>query len=70
MVSNEKQFALIRECLTHVYYTAKERLWTDLCAQVLTLDLGPDGVRAKVQGSQVKPYKVSISFRCLAAGDG
>ena len=34
--------------------------------QVLTLDVGMDGVSAKVQGSRVKPYQVSIRFRGLA----
>ncbi len=37
--------------------------------QVLTLDIGAQGVHAKVQGSQVKPYKVSISFRTLSDGE-
>jgi uncharacterized Zn finger protein len=34
--------------------------------QVLTLDVGRDGVAAKVQGSRPTPYKVSIAFKRLA----
>jgi uncharacterized Zn finger protein len=34
--------------------------------QVLTLDVAADGVRATVQGSQPRPYSVSIRFRHLA----
>lgn len=34
--------------------------------QVLTLDVGPDGVAAKVQGSQPTPYQVSIRFQPLS----
>ncbi|HLH21141.1 MAG TPA: SWIM zinc finger family protein [Chloroflexota bacterium] len=34
--------------------------------QVLTLDVGPDGVAAKVQGSRPTPYTVSIRFRRLS----
>jgi uncharacterized Zn finger protein len=33
--------------------------------QVLKLDVGPEGVKAPVQGSQVKPYQVSIRFKRL-----
>jgi uncharacterized Zn finger protein len=33
--------------------------------QVLTLDVGPDGVAAKVQGSRPTPYTVSIRFQRL-----
>lgn len=34
--------------------------------QVVQLDVGPSGVAAKVQGSAVKPYKVSIGFQQLS----
>jgi uncharacterized Zn finger protein len=34
--------------------------------QVLTLDVSPDGVTAKVQGSRATPYKVSIRFQQLS----
>jgi len=33
--------------------------------QVVSLDVGPEGVKALVQGSRSKPYKVSIRFRRL-----
>lgn len=34
--------------------------------QVLTLDVGPDGVAAQVQGSRPKPYHLTIRFRHLS----
>ncbi len=34
--------------------------------QVLTLDVGPEGVAAKVQGSRPTPYTVSIRFKRLS----
>jgi uncharacterized Zn finger protein len=34
--------------------------------QVVKLDVGPDGVAAQVQGSQVKPYKVRIHLQRLS----
>jgi uncharacterized Zn finger protein len=34
--------------------------------QVLTLDVGPEGVTAKVQGSRPTPYRVSIRFQRLS----
>src|SRR5437660_12715002 len=35
--------------------------------QVLDLEVGPDGVRSRVQGSRPRPYDVSIRFRTLSA---
>src|SRR5437660_7106968 len=37
--------------------------------QVLTLEIEAAEVRARVQGSQVKPYKVRISFSALSDAD-
>src|SRR5579864_7230343 len=34
--------------------------------QVVQLDVGPEGVEAKVQGSRATPYRVSIRFRTLS----
>ncbi len=34
--------------------------------QVVQLDVGRDGVRAQVQGSRPRPYRVSIGFRMLS----
>ncbi len=34
--------------------------------QVVSLDVGREGVKAQVQGSRPRPYKVSIKFRRLA----
>ncbi len=35
--------------------------------QVLELDVGPEGVKSRVQGSRPRPYDVSIQFRTLSA---
>src|SRR5690242_9029911 len=37
--------------------------------QVLSLDVGADGVAAKVQGSRPTPYQVQIRFRRLTDAD-
>ena len=35
--------------------------------QVLDLDVGPEGVKSRVQGSRPRPYSVSIEFRTLSS---
>ena len=34
--------------------------------QVLELDIGPEGVKSRVQGSRPQPYRVNIRFRTLS----